>query len=422
MGGECESLKFGRRGQAAYRIIVAFAVALFLLCARPSWFGLPDAPGLGRTQAIGIVACTVCLITLAMGRLRISAWLERRVFHLILLLASFVGTCLGLELVLRFIPQGWIAAPRIVAVNQMPFAEATNGAVHYVPNQQIRMKLFAGWRNEYSVVIPSNNLGCVDVEDYYPIESSAGKRRIAFVGDSFTAGFHGGKPWISEMRSLDSKHEYAFYNLGVSGTGILDFNQRVDWFLESFEVDEIWFLVLTEDLRREDWTAEQCGDYICLNVGEKSHPLWYLPKHFDDNTTIIRVAYDKHGRWGALLYRACRSRLAEAVVFGRTQLRLPNYDLQMLSSRLTTVMNEARKKNAGLSLHFVHLPQSDEITRREYHLDVSKVVRDAGVEYHSTLGEIGWNAKDFYDFDGHPNQSGYSKLAKYMSNLIDESE
>jgi hypothetical protein len=53
----------------------------------------------------------------------------------------------------------------------------------------------------YDVRFTTNDLGFIDHEDY----SSDGDRpadapRLVFVGDSYTAGFHGGTPWVPALR------------------------------------------------------------------------------------------------------------------------------------------------------------------------------------------------------------------------------
>ena len=93
-----------------------------------------------------------------------------------------------------------------------------------IPNESVRTVAIYTGRIEYDVKYQTNNMGFIDHKDYdknQPIE-----RSIAFVGDSFTAGYHGGTPWVPGLRDkLAHDNDLEIYNLGVDGTGIIHFEK-----------------------------------------------------------------------------------------------------------------------------------------------------------------------------------------------------
>ena len=97
-----------------------------------------------------------------------------------------------------------------------------NGAVHYEPNKKIRTVTVYNNKIEYDVHFNTNNLGFVDDKDY-EYDNAPDKRRYAFVGDSFTAGYHAGASWVPKLRRNIEGENIKIFNLGVGGTGIKHF-------------------------------------------------------------------------------------------------------------------------------------------------------------------------------------------------------
>ena len=91
-------------------------------------------------------------------------------------------------------------ASRVLMFSEDAFQLDSNGAVRYAPNKRIRTVAVYDGNIEYDVVFDTNNLGFVDSKDYID-EASLDKKYYAFVGDSFTAGFHGGEAWVPKLNN-----------------------------------------------------------------------------------------------------------------------------------------------------------------------------------------------------------------------------
>jgi hypothetical protein len=72
--------------------------------------------------------------------------------------------------------------------------------------------------------------------------------RYAFVGDSFTAGFHGGTPWAPALRdrARRANPDLQIYNLGVSGTGFEHFSRLLKSFATEVDFSDIVILAISD--------------------------------------------------------------------------------------------------------------------------------------------------------------------------------
>ena len=83
----------------------------------------------------------------------------------------------------------------------------SNGAVRFEPNKDIRSVSVFNTKIEYDIRFSTNNLGFIDDKDY-KYEKDPDKKYYALVGDSFTAGFHGGEPWVPTLRdNIDQNNQ-----------------------------------------------------------------------------------------------------------------------------------------------------------------------------------------------------------------------
>jgi len=96
-----------------------------------------------------------------------------------------------------------------------------DGVFTWPPNRRVRYVRVHGDRIEYDVAFEVNDLGLVDDADYLDAPHVA--RQVAVVGDSFTAGYHGGKPWVPALRERMATQHARLYNLGIGGAGFLQF-------------------------------------------------------------------------------------------------------------------------------------------------------------------------------------------------------
>ena len=158
------------------------------------------------------------------------------------------------ELVLRGVDPG--DSQRTLFFSSKVWTVDGGGAVTYEPNTVIRTVAVHGEEVEYDVTFPVNNLGFVDDQDYpLPGREDGSSKRYVFVGDSFIAGYHGGSPWIPDLRErlTTSGGGPLIYNLGVGGTGLSHFPSLLESVREKIQFDEIVILAISNDLRRGYW-------------------------------------------------------------------------------------------------------------------------------------------------------------------------
>ena len=127
-------------------------------------------------------------------RIKISNWIA----NIGLFLFSLTTILVIGEISVRFFDlthieeRAWLFSSQTFQLDQ-------NGAVRYQPNKKIRTIAVYNNKIEYDVHFNTNNLGFVDDKDY-EYENALNKKYYAFVGDSFTAGYHGSEPWIPKLR------------------------------------------------------------------------------------------------------------------------------------------------------------------------------------------------------------------------------
>jgi hypothetical protein len=143
--------------------------------------------------------------------------------------------------VLFFSPGAWRADPA--------------GAIRYAPDREIRTAALYGSRVEYDVRFTTNDLGFIDVRDYGTRATRERAGGIAIVGDSFTAGFHGGNPWVPRLaeRARRARPAARVYNLGVGATGIGDFRRLLKSVQGQIEFDRIAIVLISDDVTRPQW-------------------------------------------------------------------------------------------------------------------------------------------------------------------------
>src|SRR5262245_54396099 len=144
-----------------------------------------------------------------------------------------------------------------------PWTRGDDGGVHYVPNQTIRAIAVYDGIVDYDVRFPTNDLGFIDDHDYGS-ERDPNARHYVFVGDSFTAGYHGGAPWVPRLRELPLPHPFEVYNLGVDATGVQNFAVLLSRLAGRVPVSMIDILAIANDFERPLWAPQLAEGEISL--------------------------------------------------------------------------------------------------------------------------------------------------------------
>jgi hypothetical protein len=69
-------------------------------------------------------------------------------------------------------------------------------------------------------------------------------------------------------------------------------------------------------------------------------------------------------------------------------------------------------------IHFVHLPQKEEVRQGQYTIDLKIPIEALGIFYYGTLNECTWSMRMFYTNDSHPNASGYTNITECLQRYL----
>ena len=301
-----------------------------------------------------------------------------------------------------------------------------NGAVRYVPNKTIRTVAVYNNAVEYDVTFHTNNLGLIDDKDYL-YENDRNKSYYAFVGDSFTAGYHGGKPWIPTLRGALNSNDAEVYNLGVSGTGVEHFFRLLESTEEQIRISHIVILAISDDFHRESWypyangsEIRFCNDNIQRSECSKRRPIATIISSTSSNEEILKTANDMkvvdvpHSTRESF---PGKSQLLALITRTLSDIRRKDGDKDISSSLRALI--RIREAFAHAEIHLIHLPEKQEVARGAYSLsNLGDSVREIGMDYFPALKECGWSESMFHVNDSHPNASGYANMAKCVSGYL----
>jgi hypothetical protein len=305
------------------------------------------------------------------------------------------------------------------------------GAVRYRPDERVRTLAIYDGTVEYDVRYRTNDMGFIDDEDYggRDPEASIG---YAFVGDSFTAGIHGGRPWIPKLRrelrrtcpSLD------IYNFGIEGTGLRHFERLLAEMRDLVRIDEIVILAISDDFQRPFWFPEASPGEI----------RFCDPRELAECKRQQAIAVVVDGAASSQELRARARAIAEASMSREgTVARIKAMAKQsFLVREAVSTWRAARAARAarlnekenlaalgglserfrGMPISLIHLPQKQEVVAGMYKADVRRFVEDAAVRYVPALHECPWNAEMFYRADSHPNARGYRAIRSCIRRFV----
>jgi lysophospholipase L1-like esterase len=341
--------------------------------------------------------------------------------NLILACAS-VGLVLGCgELWLRRAAPELVAPPMNRAFLSDFYQANSDGVFTWPPDRKIRYAKMHGDRVEFDVFFRSNDLGLVDDEDYAgPPHSS---RRVALVGDSFTAGYHGGRPWVLALRERMAGEDVALYNLGIGGAGFIQFENLLESAFEKVQFTDVVLLVISDDLLRPPWyldverdrarfCLESWAPWLCRlkppyfhRIDLEADPAEWVAGRLDPPSAV---------RGSALVSLFMQVMRASERTDEERRNRIAANE-RALSSIVRTYGSER--------VFVVHLPMRNEVVRGsydDYARNLPDFVGDLGVDYFSALGECDWNARMFFEHDTHPNARGYTRVISCVEGYLRE--
>ena len=340
--------------------------------------------------------------------------------NFILVLFSCLITIAVFEVFLRIHMSASDQAVHMMSSPSM--VQSGEGIVKYSKNTSIRSAAIDRSGMVYDVRFDTNNLGFVDLVDYTNVRKSP---NIVLLGDSFTAGYHGGVPWIADLRRILGSAA-AVFNLGVSGTGIREFEQRLNYFAKSVPVDEIYILAISNDFYRRPWyPASNGGDLWFCSYDESRDkcmsakpPIFYSIGLQSSTNEVLAKAKEIRDRrprqnYGFAVYRLLKN-LIWKLQDSDMSKRLADPEVQKSLQSLSRIVNEFGKDR----VFFVHLPEKHEVVSGRYDLDFSEFAGNQRINYIQLQDACPLTQSMFFEREPHPNAAGYKRIAQCIASLF----
>lgn len=141
-------------------------------------------------------------------------------------------------------------------------------------------------------IMEGNNLGFPDNNDFFPENGDSTIKRIAVLGDSFTASQFTNQSWVDLIeKMLNEKYEdsVVLMNFSVDGGGLGNWSSIIENIIikDSFELDGIIFAILGDDLDREFmWKNDYVLEDKSVKIAVGKNQTW-LPENNPDYSDTL---------------------------------------------------------------------------------------------------------------------------------------
>ena len=294
----------------------------------------------------------------------------------------------------------------------------------YKPNSEIRFaaayQSLLGIKIEYDCTFKSNKFGFIDTGEVWK------KANYLVLGDSFTEG-HGGCPWLTAKTLSQDEilSKYKVLNGGLQGTGILQFEQVLEYFETQLDIENLVIIAIANDFKRPDAFVWHTNSE-CYKIGNCGIDDWwhYVPLDTSEDA-LLNIAdarssgakidfFDRVLRW-SFAYHIFQE--YKTIIRNRYEETSVNkYDDLTPYQKNLEALERIKKKYPNLRLILV--PQRDEVGF------LGKKNRDSQLieKYLKSKNYIfEWcdlTANDYMPLDGHPNGEGYKKLFTCLRSAI----
>jgi len=334
-----------------------------------------------------------------------------------------------------FPEQSQLGDPRLLFFSQGDVVKNTPwGGYTYGPNRTIRSQLYVvtdpnGRRlvKVYDYMLKTNSYGMVQLHD--PIQD---KPAILLLGDSFTEG-QGAAPWFYETETRwPSDGRYQILNGGVFGTGFGQWAPYYRNLSSALKISKVVIIFISDDWIRPLY---QLPPFMleCLKSSRNctgSELLYGIPDDAAEaDREIVRLVrlHAEYLENGAGQPRTLRDRIAlyrklirpiymRARGYVRPVDRHEEVSFEASRRALTDIAASIGAENMIL----IHLPQKEELASgpSEIGLKGRDFVRHAGLTLVDGFAQCGLTPSDYLSHDGHPNGSGYHKIAVCVERIV----
>lgn len=365
--------------------------------------------------------------------------------NLLLLLVTTL-ICLAIaEMAVRFLYSTPEFSDRFLLWSSPHYRLDNNGAVRYLPNESVREITVYYGEIEYDIRYSTNDMGLIDHRNYAS-ESKADPytRRIAFVGDSLTAGQGAEPPWVPQLRDRVQTTDPGvwIYNLGVSGAGVQHFRKLLQSLGQAIDFDEIVLLAISNDFYRPFWwpltrpgTIRFCLEDETRETCAKRTPIaTVIDANASEEDILARVENLRRQRTQEA---QAGDRIAESGtlsgLLGQSRLFMLLYDIAQdnplfavgeKDQRVSRALKDFVKREnfqalegiradfPDIPIRLVHLPERHEVQSGRYDLeDLGNLATSLDIEYFPALNRCEWSASMYHPNDPHPNERGYATLS-----------
>jgi len=354
-----------------------------------------------------------------------------------LVVASCFFAILLVEVIFKFVPKRENIDIYHWDYRYMLFSNSNGGSSFnnirnffvYQPNATIHNKTFylvnEQWIKEYDYLFPSNNFGLVQTNNI-----QANVPSILLLGDSYTEG-QGAPPWFELFKKSYQQKSLQPINGGLVGTGFQQWKFLHDYLLsKNIIVKKLVVIFISGDYVRNVWNFPDYK-HACLADYSKcvgNEDFYGMPP--DDKLNeflgVLRGYREKHlykkdGAVKKLLHRLFPgTRLALKYLRESLKQRQSKDAINILANREAIRQFIATYSNNVL---FVHIPQKDEILNHAVS-PLGKMLRNDievfGGKYYDGQILCGLTKGDFFENDGHPNVSGYSKISACVTDAVNK--
>jgi hypothetical protein len=339
------------------------------------------------------------------------------------------GVTLALALVLAeaglriFLPRLEPAEAPLLFISEGPVRDEV-GAIRFPPHRMVRGVLIYGNEVEADTHFQTNDLGFVDDRDYLPTATT--RVQYAFVGDSYSVGLAGDRPWIPLLRDRSGIQAYSF---GMGGVGVLGFERVLQSVSRQLAFSDLVIVAISDDFYRPLWQplVRGSGYWLCPDdmpdeaCAQRWSPAMHLMRYDSTIADLMAQAHDirremahKQGTLRTWLRSWRLVQLARVAV--AQQLRQPMRRAAFDAS--FEALARVRRAYPTSRIHFVHIPDRHETARGRYDIDLAALLPGAGIEYLPVLGTCPWSVQHFLPNDNHPNATGYEALAQCVTRML----